>query len=298
MLPTPPAGLARLTTDQNPPGRWLSGNGAESWEGEPHWLVTAGESLLLSSYGRYVAGWDVALPDGRRGTAELVGADCWRLWAAGRAVLGAISVEAGDCVLHPNDSPPYRPSSAFEAALWADVDFRALVRRPPFIGAACAYVASRAFRPDGADAGRFMMTLSEVAAMFSRMRGWGDAVVDVTRPAFAFEPQHTVLFEEILENAGWHALTPEEYALDHARALRLLDEVEAVPLASVAPSERPQVMPIAAFDPEGGAVGPVARMQRAVADARCDAEVYRTFMSLLDIGDERLHADLNALRSP
>lgn len=295
MTNSPPPGLRQMFPNEEAPGRWIEKDGISVWQGETDWLGRHGVALVHMSHGRPIAAWGVSSDEGRLGDAELVGSECWRFWLDGSATMGTLTILPTECRVIPIADAPFSPKNAFEKDLWGHTDFRAMLRRSSFIGAAAEFLDGAVLREDGADHGRLRYDGGEASALLSRLRGWGDAAMDMSRPMFAFEAHHGVIFEEILEDLGWHALTPEEFALDHARALRLLDDIETTPVGTVPIESRPTVFMLKAFSKDEGDGAPTARLRRAMLDGRCSVEQHRRLMDLLDVEGERVWADLSSL---
>lgn len=294
MIAAPSRETLALAHGSTPPGEWRDIEAVgEQWEGTTDWITEHGPSQVLWSYGRPTTAWNVELPDGRFASAEVVAIDCWRLWVDGVSMLGEVTISEGRCTALVHEKEQYSPpSEGLEADLWSSRDFRAMLRKTSFIGATHAYLSCNAFRMDMTDIGRFRMSSQEASVMLSRMRGWGTARLDTRHAWFSFPPYHTVVFEEILEDIGWHALTPEEYAVDHARALQLLDRIETRRKGFVADQDRPNIFQLQSFSRKEGAFSPAMRMLSAIREGRCEQADLDVFFKLIDHHDQRIGADL------
>lgn len=290
----PPSDLPIHAKDTDTPGRWVRKGGFETWEGARQWLTQDEDVVLLWDHGRPVHAWTVAGPGGRVGDAERISPYAWRFCSEDHVSLGTLSTDLKRIVAVEHHYSP--PADGLEQALWQDRDMRALVRLRPFMKASAVYLHEHAFRPDRKDSGRETFTWEQATAMLSRMRGWGDAPLDMEAPSFAFKDHHAVMFEEVLERVRWHALTPEEFAIDHGRARRLLDEIDGRPIHSVARSERPVSLPLRALSVDGGGNSLSPRLLKAIEEGRCDRETVDLISKMIDYDDERLLADPEFVR--
>lgn len=290
----PPSDISIHAKDADPPGKWVRKGGFEAWDGDRNWLTHDDDIVLLWDHGSPVHAWNVLGPGDRVGDAERISPYAWRFCAGDHVSVGALSTDLRRIVAIDHHYSP--PSNGLEQALWQDRDMRALVRLKPFMKAAASYLFEHAFRADSKDAGREVFTFDQATAMLSRMRGWGDAPLDMDDDRFAFGAHHTVMFEEVLERVHWHALTPEEYAIDHGRARRLLDELDERPIGSVPRSDRPLSLPLRALSVEGGTNSLSPRLLKAIEEGRGDRNSVSRIAEMIDYDDERLLADPGFVR--
>jgi len=289
-----PSDLFLLPVGDTPPGRWISHEDRQVWHGPTRWLEQRKGATILYDHGAPSKAWGVHLKNGNSGEAEKISAYNWRFQSGTDVMVGVLDMET--MIFHEVISRYEPPTIGLEADIWSHIDFRALLRKRPFMAASFSYLTSNAFRRDTMDHGRVRFSPDETSAMLSRMRGWGDAAMSFDDPSFEYHPHHLIMFEEILEDVSWHALTPEEFALDHIKALKILDRLDAVPAGHVPVSQQPKALHFRALTIDGGKESISPRLRRAINEGRCSNDDMNEIIDLIDFDDERMLADLDALR--
>lgn len=299
-----PSDLYILAKGQPKPGGYVDKNETQTstWSGVVSWGTIHGSATVKWVLGHAHGIWGAVRPDGTVvdycEISSPYGSASWRFKNEdGRSYThGTVKITDDGVTFTAVDglpvySPGTRPDS-LEAALAADPIFIGRLQDDAFAYAANDYLSDRIFRRDTASEGRWSMTPRQIAKMIADMRGLGETYVDFYRFSGPFSAKHTVEFEETLERIGWHVLVPEEYAVDHASALKLLANAEARASGSVEAADRPKIYKLMSARAARRAADPINRMHVAASEGRVDQSEFAAFFDLFDYDGERAGADL------
>lgn len=288
-------------------GEWKnSGTGSSTWVGEMAWLTCHGKASLKFVLGKPFAVYDVALPDGSRAPyceVDLSSAGLWRIRAEpgpGYRV-GTVEIGETEITFTPVPQPlakidlPSGNRADLAFCLSTDAECRRQVGDLAVAHALYHYLCNRSFRRDLSESDRWSLSWRSIGQLVASMRDIGENYTDFYLADGDFAAEHTVIVEEMLERLGWHAMTPEDFAADHVKALAILQMVEARPANSVAPSARAMVYRFARSEDQPHGADPASRMHRACAEGRASQAESDHFFDLADLLNERAGADLGSL---
>lgn len=299
---TIPDNIVTLNAEDELPGRWVdSETGGQVWQGESHWLTRAGQSTLEWVLGKPHRVWHADGPDGPVYAVSVPPhGTLWRIRTDDGYRFGTLSLTSSGCRFVPAETPEYQPEhGGLEAALWDHAPFRERINTDSFAEAVNHYLRNKEFRQDLSDTGRWALSWRTIGGMIASMRNKGEIYLD-----FYLDIDHgpisdneILAFEEMLEAVGWHDLTPEEYAIDHGKALTLLGEVENRVPNTILEADRPRVLGIRPGNPPEGH-DPISRMHRASSEGKVSQSEFNSFFNLVDLDHQRLGADPGAVRQP
>lgn len=300
LMSTDPSQLHILAPGEPKPGAYVrSSELGMVWSGAVSWGTRHGDATIHWLLGKMHGIWNARRPDGQTvHYCEVVAPyedSSWRYLNADERSFthGTISVSEQGVIFTAREGvdtlPVHRPDD-LESVLARDLAFLSLLRsNDQFAHATYAYLTNRIFRRDDASEGRWQMSWRMLAGMIARMRGLGETYIDFYVTNGSFLDEHTLAFEEVLERLGWHALLPEEYADDHAKAMAVLQRAEDRPAGTIAADERPKVIPLVPRS-ASNKTDPVTRMHRMAAQGRVSQDDFTAFFDLYDLANERAGA--------
>lgn len=253
------------------PGRWVTDPATEisHWQGHVSWITQCGQSTVRWFMGTMISAWNVRSDDGK--TVPMVTLDppydgkSWqRIDENGTLKTGWLELTDTGISFHDHTTSSQRPSAGLVDILAADGEFRIKLSEKTFADTVCAYLAENTFRRVGDDD---RVTFGARMAEDFILSVGGATADRRNRDVHAM-----VAFEEILEDTGWHAMTPEEIEDDCHAAADLLLEIEKRTDGEIAEDLRANVIPMRGIT-EGGRFGRI--LAHASAGRVTQSELYR-----------------------
>lgn len=157
-----------------------------------------------------------------------------------------------------------------------------LFRDDAFAGAFNEYLRNAGFRKDGTNDPAWSASFRAIGDIIGGIRGLGEPYVVFYLTSPPYTKEDTARVETFLASIGWHRLSEQEIAADHAKAMALLEELEARPVGVVPLDQR-----IGLSTERDKVARPQSlsgRMHIASIDGQATAEEHHRFFALYDHG--------------
>jgi len=289
-----PEGLPFLDPEGLFPGGWVEdARGLRTWQGETAWLTRHGDAVVHWLLGKPHSVYGAVLPGGERidlcETWSPARTDYWRRpYPSGKGYVTGLLKISDDGVVFTDAPLPDRDLEMYDGLAEAMADHpraRELFLDDRFAGAANDYFRNAGFRRDGADDPAWSISFRGIGRVIAEIRGIGESYVDFYLGEHEYDEADEARVVAFLEELGWHRMTPEEEAADHAAALALLAEVEARVEGSVPEADRPE--PVKFLKEPGDGARPSMRLHRAANEGKVTRAEKDAFFARVDITRDR-----------
>ena len=270
------------------PGGWKldEESGYRVWKGEMNWVTLHGDAKVRWMLGSPMAAFGAMLRDGGRiervETFSPAHKDWWRRpnQTGDGYVSGRLSIEQHGVVFTDEPMPEVKGRGGLEDDIEAHPKGVELLRDDGFAGALNEYMKNKDFRRDGESDGKWGLSFRSIAGMIAEIRGIGESYTDFYPWGVDHTETDTRRVEAFIAELGWHAMTSEEIAADHSKAMEMLEEIEKRDEGVVPKSERVGID--YESRPRRDRGKPSDRMHAASASGRATAEEHNRFFSLYD----------------
>lgn len=160
-----------------------------------------------------------------------------------------------------------------------------MFRDDAFAGAFNEYLRNASFRKDGTEDPGWSASFRAIGDILGQIRGLGEPYIVFYLHSPPFTEEDTARVEAFLTSIGWHRMSKEEVATDHAKALALLEEVEARATGTVPVDQR--IGLVTDRDKVARPESAAGRMHLADFDGKATIEEHHRFFSLYDFDLDR-----------